>query len=140
MTHTIEYRTSTALPADQAAELYNIAGWLRPGEGADLVRIMLDRSFAAVGAFTGEQRLIGMMRALSDGIGDAYLLDLVVHPDFRGAGIGKTILERLVNELRRRGIDWIVCIGAPGTESFYAKTSATPMTGFTPFRFEGDAP
>ena len=38
--------------------------------------------------------------------------------------------------LQEKGIDWIVCIGVPGTEDFYHKRSGATMTGFTPIRFE----
>ena len=35
-----------------------------------------------------------------------------------------------------KGIDWIVCIGAPGTEAFYAKSSGEVMAQYTPMRFK----
>lgn len=75
------------------------------------------------------------MRGISDGVSDAYLLDLIVHPDYRKNGIGKQIVNTLADHLKQKGIEWIVCIGVPGSESFYAKTNAKVMEGFTPYRF-----
>jgi predicted N-acetyltransferase YhbS len=75
------------------------------------------------------------MRALSDGVSDAYMLDLIVHPDYRKLGAGRTIVHTLADFLKKQGIEWIVCIGVPGSETFYGKTEAKNMDGFTPYRF-----
>ena len=130
------YRLEKDLPLEEVAELYREAGWMEAGEDPAGLADMLRNSFAVQAAFdevTG--RLLGLMRALSDGCGDAYLLDLVVRPEVRRQGIGRTIVEQLSGYLKSLGVEWIVCIGAPGTEQFYATTGAKRMTGFTPWRF-----
>ena len=76
-----------------------------------------------------------MMRALSDGVSDAYILDLIVTQEYRRNGLGRRILDTLAQYLISLGIDWIVLIGADGTEKFYASTDAKPMKGHTPYRY-----
>ena len=74
------------------------------------------------------------MRALSDGVSDAYLLDMVVEKSHRRKGLAHEILRRLNDYLKEKGIDWIVCISVPGAENLYA-SSGKVMEGFVPFRF-----
>ncbi len=129
----IEYHINRPLPPEEASTLYRLAGWLDPNEGPDAVRRFLAHSHAVAGAWDGD-RLVGLMRALSDGCSDAYLLDLVVHPDWRRRGIGRALVERLRAHLAAQGVSWIVCIGVPGTERLYADVGGTRLDGHTPWR------
>ena len=130
----IEYRVPAEIPPGEAAELYVEAGWMTKPDAGE-VRRMLQGTFAVSAAFH-QGRLIGFMRAFSDGVSDAYLLDLVVRTEYRKLGIGRNILERLAEYLRTLGIGWILCIGAPGTAGFYARTGAKTMPDYIPYRFE----
>lgn len=130
----IEYRVPSEIPPDEAAELYLEAGWMDHAD-TEAVSAMLKGTFAVSAAFHNG-RLIGFMRAFSDGVSDAYMLDLVVRKEYRKHGVGRRILEQLAHHLKQRGIDWILCIGAPGTEAFYSRTEAKTMPGYTPYRFQ----
>ncbi len=130
----IEFRMERDLNLDEVAALYLEAGWIAEPVDKNMLRAMLKGSYAVSAAFRNG-RLIGMMRAFSDGVSDAYMLDLVVLKAFRGRGIGREILERLAAFLKKKGCDWVLCVGAPGTEAFYAKTSGKKMDSFTPMRF-----
>jgi len=132
----IEVKMIKNVSADDIVELYRCAGWWQ--EGSDdpaSIRLIAERSFALCGAFNEAGKLVGMMRALSDGVSDAYMLDLVVHPDYRRHGLGSRVLHTLAEHLHALGIEWIVCIGAPGTEAFYQKSKGEVMHGFVPYRF-----
>ena len=139
----IEYRLTKDLPLPEAAFLYQEAGWFDKEETqesvAETLQKMFANSFMISCAFSGEGELLGLMRALSDGVSDAYILDLVVKKEFRKQGIGHKILRKLVTELKKCGIDWIVCIGVPGTESFYKNGGGEKMLSFTPYRFAESA-
>lgn len=119
------------------AELYRQAGW-QEDTGAEACRSLeraLRNSSAICTATDADGRLVGIMRALSDGVSDAYMLDLVVAPECRGSGLGVALVETLRAHLQHQGIEWVVCIAAPGTMGFYAHTSATIMNDYTPLRF-----
>lgn len=103
----------------EAAILFAGAGWISsPEEGGFLIQA-LPGSCAVAGAFSGS-RLVGIARALSDGVSDAYIQDVTVLEEFRGRGIGAQLVTMLASELSGRGIDWIGLVGVPGTEKFYA--------------------
>ena len=133
-TDPIEYRVPAEISPAEAAALYVEAGWMESADQAE-VAAMLKGTFAVSAAFH-EGKLIGFMRAFSDGVSDAYMLDLVVRTEYRKLGIGRNILERLADYLRTLGIGWILCIGAPGTAGFYARTGAKTMPDYIPYRFE----
>lgn len=64
-------------------------------------------------------RLVGVGRALADGVDCSYLCDIAIHPGYQGAGLGKQIVNRLV-ELSR-GHRKIILYANPGKEGFYAR-------------------
>lgn len=130
------YSITKDLPRADVLALYRVAGWFGPSDPAPELDTMIANSFAVAAAFDSSGRLVGMARALSDGVSDAYILDVVVDPAHRSQGIGRTIVSRLAEHLASCGIDWIVCIGVPGTEAFYRAAGAAPMDGHTAFRFQ----
>jgi ribosomal protein S18 acetylase RimI-like enzyme len=64
-------------------------------------------------------RLVGAGRAVADGIDCSYLCDIVVHPDCQGQGLGKALVEKLM-ELSA-GHAKIILYANPGKEPFYRK-------------------
>jgi ribosomal protein S18 acetylase RimI-like enzyme len=66
-----------------------------------------------------EGRLVGVGRALADGIDCSYICDVAVLPAFQGTGLGKQIVGRLL-ELSR-GHKKILLYSVPGKEPFYRK-------------------
>ncbi len=129
------YSITKDLPRPDVLVLYRAAGWFGPSDPAPELDAMIANSFAVSAAFDSVGRLVGMVRALSDGVSDAYILDVVVAPEFRSQGVGRMIVSRLAEHLASFGIDWIVCVGVPGTEAFYRAAGAVPMDGHTAFRF-----
>ena len=88
-------------------------------------------SFAVAGAFTSQGELAGVGRAISDGVSDAYIQDIMVRKTFRRQGVGKLITCALVDEMKKRRIEWIGLVGVPGTEKFYAECGLKCAPGHT---------
>lgn len=123
---------STALKA-----LYKDAGWWDENcerHPAFLSRVV-QQSALFVGAFC-DQKMIGMGRALSDLVSDAYIQDVTVLQTFRGRGIGKKIIRLLIAGLRDHGVDWIGLIGEPYTRAFYENLGFREMPGHIPYRLK----
>ena len=64
-------------------------------------------------------RLVAFVNVISDGIGDAFLVDLLVHPEFQGRGFGKSLVEVAVSELTTDGVRCIQVTFNPEHEGFY---------------------
>lgn len=56
-------------------------------------------------------------RAVADGVDCSYLCDIAVHPAHQGRGLGKQVIQRLVD--RSRGHRKILLYAVPGKEPFY---------------------
>ena len=81
--------------------------------------------------------IIGIGRALSDGVGDAYIHDITVMESHRSQGIGKRLVESIVDRLKKDGITWIGLIAEKGSPSLYKKVGFAPLEGAVPmFRFD----
>jgi aralkylamine N-acetyltransferase len=122
---------------DDIRSLYREAGWW--DETWDPVHInpLISGSLAFAVAVDRETGVaVAMGRALSDGISDAYIQDLVVKSEFREGGIGRKLLTALVSYCRARGITWIALIAEPGTEQFYMPSGFKRMEGYVPMILE----
>ncbi|HIK55022.1 MAG TPA: GNAT family N-acetyltransferase [Synechococcales cyanobacterium M55_K2018_004] len=76
-------------------ELFNAgAFWARDRREEELA-IAIRNSHPVVSAWDGD-RLIGFARATSDGIYRATIWDVVIHPDYQGAGLGRKLVETVV--------------------------------------------
>lgn len=71
-------------------------------------------------------RLVGVGRALSDGVDCSYICDVAVLPSHQGTGLGKEIVARLVD--LSRGHKKIILYAVPGKEPFYRKLGFKRMT------------
>ena len=92
-TDTIEIYETRRSDRTQMVQLYKEAGWWKPENDRqpEFVDKIAEKSYCFVGAFCG-QRMIGMGRALSDGVSDAYIQDVTVLREYRGRGIGGKII------------------------------------------------
>ena len=131
-------RIRDLIPEDLIA-LYKHAGWLENHEeaGTQWVKELLSGSLCCYGAFH-DGRLVGFGRAISDGVSDAYIQDVVVLEDFRNAGLGTGIVKAILDELRSRKIQWIGLISTPGSAAFYRRLGFSTLTGHIPMRFVVD--
>jgi ribosomal protein S18 acetylase RimI-like enzyme len=66
-----------------------------------------------------KSKLVGVGRALADGMDCSYICDVAVHPDYQGMGLGKSIVSKLVS--LSKGHKKILLYSVPGKEKFYAK-------------------
>ena len=64
-----------------------------------------------------EQQLVGVGRALADGIDCSYICDIAVSPGHQGTGLGKQVVSDLVE--MSSGHKKIIFYAVPGKEPFY---------------------
>jgi len=118
--------------------LYREAGWWKTeyDNNSDFLEKIVENSACFAGAFH-EEKMVGMGRAISDRVSDAYIQDVVVLKRFQRMGIGKSIVQLLISHLKQTGVDWIGLIGTPGTKAFYEGIGFKPMENHIPFVYLG---
>ena len=117
--------------------LYKEAGWWEPSydKHPEFLNHIVEDSAVFVGAFLGK-RLIGMGRALSDLASDAYIQDVTIIKEFRGKGIGRKIIIKLIEKLKGNNGDWIGLVAQPGTSSFYEELGFEVLKDHVPLKYK----
>jgi GNAT superfamily N-acetyltransferase len=139
MSDSVEIRLVHAWDEKEIASLYRSGGWWKEEYAADELRYLIRGSFLfAVAVDTSTGRAVGMGRAISDGVSDAYIQDVVVHKAYQKGGVGRKIISALVTRCRESGLTWIGLIAQPGTGEFYTPLGFEVMEGHVPMLHRGD--
>ena len=112
----LEVARDTRVEPSEIEALREQVGWDRcPGTYAEILR----RHYAYYTVRNHSGQLVGYLSVLSDGIADAFLLDLMVHPAYQHGGIGRLLVQTAVSDLRRAGIRCVQVTFGDHLESFY---------------------
>jgi len=114
----INFSNSKNTNVSQVKDFYcNYATWKVTDKYDDWQKI-IEKSSCIVTALDNDN-LIGMARGLSDEVRWATIIDVLVHPNYRGNAIGKQLIMNLLNqkEMKVRTI----YLATPDKESFYNK-------------------
>ena len=113
---------TTLLPREfDFFNLFQTTGWNESYRlsSADLMEA-LQQSWYCYSAYVHAQ-IIGFGRIICDGIVHALILDLIVHPDFQGQGLGGKILTNLVDQCRQHRIRDIQLFSVKDKAGFYQR-------------------
>jgi len=80
---------------EQLCELFAAAAFWAKDRRPEEMERAIAHSNPVVTAWDN-QRLIGFSRATSDGLFRATIWDVVIHPDYQGAGLGRRLVETLI--------------------------------------------
>ena len=86
------------------------------------VKRALDNSLLKVGLWRHDSkfpRLVGFARCTGDGIIDATVWDVAIHPVYQNSGFGKNLMIYIIKSLKDIGIKRITLFADPGVVSFY---------------------
>jgi ribosomal protein S18 acetylase RimI-like enzyme len=137
MKQNIEIKFVSSWPEDEIVSLYKAGGWWKESYDKSAIKSMIAGSFAfAVAVDKSSGKAMGMGRIISDGTSDAYIQDFIILPKYRRQGIGKQLLNFLLEHCVSKGIPWIGLIAEPGQESFYLPMGFKPMKDHTPMRYQ----
>jgi ribosomal protein S18 acetylase RimI-like enzyme len=95
----VELREGTdGLTPARIATLYRRAPLHRPTTRPEALRTMFANASLVLAAWQGEQ-LVGVARLLTDGVLHSYLCDLAVEPDVQRQGLGKALVNEVLDRL-----------------------------------------
>lgn len=110
------FETIESMDWQELSELYRLAP-LGNKHPADLQVAFSNSRFVCFVRDGG--RMVGVGRALADGVDCSYICDVALLPDYQGSGLGKEIVARLV--ALSAGHKKIILYSVPGREPFYRK-------------------
>lgn len=114
----IRYEFSAPVSPAELADLRTSVGWNRMER--DMADPRLTR-YLHLCAFV-DDRLIGYAEAVSNGVTDAYIQDVMVHPNYQGQGIGTQMMQRMLARLEQQGVYMVsVIYGEEALRPFYEK-------------------
>jgi len=121
----LRYEEKPGLTPEQVAALRESVGW----DGiSELYEKILGTTYFCVGCFDGDT-LVGYVDVVSDGVCDAYIRDLVVHPDYQWKGIGSKLLSIAIEKVKEDGIYATNTLFEPALTDFYKKAGFHIMSG-----------
>ena len=102
----------------QIAELREAVGWNRMEN--ELSRSDLENLFEI--GFMEDEKLIGYLCVVSNRVTDAYIQDVMVHPEAQRQGIGTGMMQLALVSIREKGIPMVsVIYGDEALRPFYEK-------------------
>lgn len=114
----MQIREFTASDLEATYRLLAANGWShRIPDETFLARLIAASQHAWVAVVDGE--IAGFARALTDGLSNGYLSMVVVAAPFRGRGIGRALVERIVGA--EENVTWVLRAGRDGAPAFFAK-------------------
>jgi GNAT superfamily N-acetyltransferase len=112
----IEVKRNEAVEPREIEDLRAEIGWDR---SSGTYGTTLKRHLAWFTARDDQGRLIGYASLLSDGISDALLVDLMVHPEHRHSGIGRKLVKSAVSYAKAERVRCVQVTFAPELKRFF---------------------
>lgn len=119
----------SAAQVDDLIGLYQQAWWSKGRELAD-VRRMLEQTDILVGFCEPEShRLVAFARVLTDGVYKALIFDVIVAESHRDLGLGRALMDGLVNHPKLKTVRHLELYCLPELVSFYKRWGFTDELG-----------
>ena len=114
----INYYLNKKIDMMQLSALRKSVGWNAMEKSLSNPKL---QCFLSVSAFK-DDRLIGYVEVISNGVTDAYIQDMMVHPEMQHKGIGTQMMNMVIKEIKERDIYMLsVIYGEENLQKFYEK-------------------
>jgi GNAT superfamily N-acetyltransferase len=114
----IEVRVESDVPFDDVLELYRAVGWTAYTRAPETLRVALHGSSFVACAYADE-RLVGLVRAVSDDATICYLQDVLVHPDARRSRAGGALMAAVAQRYAHVRQQVLLTDDEVGQRAFY---------------------
>ena len=111
------YVCNEAVSVKELADLRESIGWNRM---ENEYKNPLLTSYYHIAVYEKEV-IIGYIDCVSNGVTDAYIQDLMVHPDYQRRGIGTELMTIMISYLKQKHIYMISVVFEENLKPFYEK-------------------
>lgn len=114
----MQYKINGQVDPIQLADLRQSVGWNRMERESGSSRL---KNYLQICCYD-DTKLIGFVSAVSNGVTDAYIQDLMVNPEYQNRGIGTALMNQAIGYIKKDGIYMIsVVYGEENLKTFYEK-------------------
>lgn len=107
-------------------DLRQAVGWER--RDSDYPTLLKHCLFWA-GLRDNNEKLIAFGYMVGPGIEHGYLEDIIVHPSYQGKGIGRLLVNKLLQEAQEREVSIVTVTFEESNQNFYRNCGFTPCPG-----------
>lgn len=134
----LSYHVDEKVNIDKVIELYESVEWnIYTMLDKTSMDKMISSSHHTIQVFDGE-KLVGFIRSLSDGVLYVILQDVIVHPEYQGKGIGKSLVKKMISLYESHpNKSFIRLFSEPNAEGFYASLGFIKFP-LTPYALKND--
>lgn len=104
---------------DQLQTLFKLAAFWASDRRLDDLQMAIDHSDPVITVWNHAQ-MIGFARATSDGIYRAVIWDVVIHPDYQGAGLGRKLVQTVLSHPKLNQVERVYLM-TTNQQAFYEK-------------------
>ncbi len=123
------FNTDVLPEAEELRSLFLQTSWAKDRSFEGVKILIQSTDIFVVVRDSGTKKLIGFGRALSDGVYRALLDDVVIAINYRKKGLGKQIVQKLLNQLETT--EQVFLNTKPELEEFYKQFGFTKTKAFT---------
>ena len=119
---TLVFSQSHPFDLIELEQLLEAVGWSR--RPVRRVRKALNHSLLKVGLWRHDPRvprLVGFARCTGDGVLEATVWDVAVHPLYQGNGLGQQLMVYVLEALQQMGTERVSLFADPGVVNFYQR-------------------
>lgn len=124
----IVYKETKEIDVSKIRELYLDVKWTAYIEDETIIQSIIPNALHVISAWVGEE-LIGLVRAVGDGVYILYIQDLLVKEAYQGKGIGSKLLQKMINDHKHIPQKVLMTENQEKTVHFYEKNGFMKADG-----------
>ena len=117
------YQYNETVSAKALSDLRESVGWNRM---EDEYSNPLMTSYYHIAVYE-DDKMVGYIDSVSNGVTDAYIQDLMVHPDYQGKGLGTELMNQMIAYLKENRIYIISVVFEESLKPFYDRFGFSSM-------------
>lgn len=132
----IRYQEEKKLEVAKALPLYHAVGWTNYTENPDMLEQALQQSLYVLVAYDG-QDVVGLLRAVGDGVSILFIQDILVRPSYQRQGIGRQLMNDVLERYKNVYQLHLLTDQSEKTAAFYRALGFQPVEaiGCTAFTY-----
>ena len=124
----IHYVENPDVTVEDVLPLYEAVGWTNYTTKPEMLKAAFENSLHVLAAFNEEGILVGVLRAVGDGVSILFIQDILVTPEYQHQGIGTKLLQQTLEKYKNVYQIQLTTDNSMKKISFYESNGFTSLT------------